>query len=536
MNWISFRGTKIFIFGIFGIFILVSFIPTIFMQKIVAPLAREKQEFLEDSNALSTSRIENVRLALLESMALSNTKLDLRQQWLKQSSSLLSSHKKAPLKDQEIAVRRLNSFKDYYSNVKQVGRENQGLVGQMQVEAQELEKLLDKNSSLVELLQMRRREKDFLLRKDQKYSRIYLERYQALLKTGLTPRQQEQAKLYKDLFIKTAALVEKQKSLRADYLDQARGYNDYLERAVRSHQKHDVDVLSATEKAYNKLNLINLISIVLLTSLLLFIYVYLRRENTLKLLTLEEKLRLQSGLLSHEKLAGLGTLAAGIAHEIKNPLTIIVNASEMLGIQLSEGEKQKELEHLNDKILSNAQRAAGIVQNMLDLARGGERPKVPCPLRDIILDSYNLAYQSFRARFSITIDFVPELENVENMLCAKADISQVFINLFENSFYAMKKNAESKSEAGIEYAPRLTCLLKTSPSAVSVIIRDNGIGISKEDINKILEPFFTTKPPGEGTGLGMSLVYDIIKAHNGEIDIESQPGEYTQISINFKAT
>jgi signal transduction histidine kinase len=266
--------------------------------------------------------------------------------------------------------------------------------------------------------------------------------------------------------------------------------------------------------------------------------------------SLEELRTAQNRLVQTEKLASLGQLTAGIAHEIKNPLNFVNNFSAVSVELLDELQaalpkagpddgSRKEINELAnllrgnlDKILQHGKRADSIVKNMLLHSREGSGERRPVDLNSIIDESLNLAYHGARAEkqeFKIRLErsFDPAAGEVDMF---PQEITRVFLNLISNGFYAaMKRKAEAKLDG---YEPTLAAATRNLGDSVEIRIRDNGGGISPEVKEKMFNPFFTTKPPGEGTGLGLSLSYDIIvKQHAGSIEVDTEPGEFTEFRI-----
>lgn len=266
--------------------------------------------------------------------------------------------------------------------------------------------------------------------------------------------------------------------------------------------------------------------------------------------SLEDLRTAQDRLIQTEKLASLGQLTAGIAHEIKNPLNFVNNFSAlsvelidevqeaMAGMQI-EGNRRAEVgEILNmlrgnlDKVMQHGKRADSIVKNMLLHSRQGSGERQPVDINAIVEESLNLAYHGARAgnqSFNIT------LEKSLDPTAGKVDlfpqeITRVLLNLIANGFYAATKR---KAEAnGADYEPTLAAATKNLGDSIEIRIRDNGTGIAPEVREKMFNPFFTTKPAGEGTGLGLSLSYDIIvKQHAGSMEVDSRPGEFTEFRI-----
>jgi GAF domain-containing protein len=266
--------------------------------------------------------------------------------------------------------------------------------------------------------------------------------------------------------------------------------------------------------------------------------------------SLEELRTAQNRLVQTEKLASLGQLTAGIAHEITNPLNFVNNFSAVSVELLDELQEalpktglddaaRAEISELTDllrgnldKIVQHGKRADSIVKNMLLHSREGSGERRPVDLNSIIDEALNLAYHGARAEkqeFKIRLErsFDPAAGEVDLF---PQEITRVFLNLISNGFYAaMKHKAETKLNG---YEPTLAAATRNLGDSVEIRIRDNGGGIPPEVREKMFNPFFTTKPPGEGTGLGLSLSYDIIvKQHAGSIEVDTEPGEFTEFRI-----
>lgn len=266
--------------------------------------------------------------------------------------------------------------------------------------------------------------------------------------------------------------------------------------------------------------------------------------------SLEELRTTQDRLARTEKLASLGQLAAGIAHEIKNPLNFVNNFSAVSVELIDELREALDGAHLDselrvhiaglskmlqgnlDKVMQHGKRADSIIKNMLSHCRqdSGEHRSVDINL--IVEESLNLAYHGARAQkqdFNITLErsFDPAAGEIDLF---PQEITRVLLNLISNGFYATMMRKAAASEGN--YDPILTATTKNLGDSVEIGIRDNGTGIPAEVQEKMFNPFFTTKPAGEGTGLGLSLSYDIIvKQHSGSIDVDTQPGEFSEFRI-----
>jgi signal transduction histidine kinase len=270
----------------------------------------------------------------------------------------------------------------------------------------------------------------------------------------------------------------------------------------------------------------------------------------------------QEQLIQQEKLASLGQLTAGIAHEIKNPLNFVNNFSELSLeymdeineqlVKLDDSEVTEEVKALLEdvkynlqKILQHGSRADGIVKSMLMHSRGGKGIIEPTDLNELIKEYVNLAFHGMRANknpinVSIQLDLDDKIEKVQ---LNPEDFSRVILNLCKNAFDAMRVKLEEgktitedlkKINRDKEIEPYLpTLMVKTEDlgDKVLITVRDNGPGIAEENKDKLLMPFFTTKKGTEGTGLGLSITHDIIKNHEGTLQIDSKIGEFTSFKI-----
>jgi signal transduction histidine kinase len=259
--------------------------------------------------------------------------------------------------------------------------------------------------------------------------------------------------------------------------------------------------------------------------------------------TLVDLKQTQQQLVQSEKMASLGELTAGIAHEIQNPLNFVNNFSEVSNELLDEMKEEIEKGNVEDakaialdvkqnleKILHHGKRADGIVKGMLQHSRSSGGVKEPTDI-NILADEYlRLAYHGLRAKdksfnASMKTEFDESLEKV-NII--PQDIGRVILNLITNAFYVV---TERKKQEGDGYEPLVSVLTKKENGSVRIIVKDNGNGIPQKVLDKIFQPFFTTKPTGQGTGLGLSLSYDIVKAHGGELKVETKEGEGSEFTI-----
>ncbi|EAZ82012.1 sensor histidine kinase [Algoriphagus machipongonensis] len=263
----------------------------------------------------------------------------------------------------------------------------------------------------------------------------------------------------------------------------------------------------------------------------------------------------QAQLIQSEKMASLGELTAGIAHEIQNPLNFVNNFSEVseelvdeMNEELEKGEIEeakfigKDLKENLSKINHHGKRADAIVKGMLEHSRANKGEKVLTDLNALADEFVRLSYHGLRAKDkSFNADFKLELDpDLPKVNMVAPDIGRVILNLVNNAFYAVNEKAKSGSDNQIDegYQPEVT--VKTtvikSPSGdlgVELSVKDNGNGIPDSVKKKIFQPFFTTKPTGSGTGLGLSLSYDIVKAHGGELKVESMEGLGCKFIVQF---
>ncbi len=273
--------------------------------------------------------------------------------------------------------------------------------------------------------------------------------------------------------------------------------------------------------------------------------------------TLVELKAAQAQLIQSEKMASLGELTAGIAHEIQNPLNFVNNFSEVnieLAAELNEelnktgilSSDKNILEEIvnsiiqnHEKILNHGKRADSIVKNMLQHSRRNAGQKEPHDINALADEYLRLSYHGLRAKdtsFNATLktDFDQSIGKI-NMV--PQDIGRVLLNIFNNAFYSVnekkKQRIENSSTAQEVYEPAILVSTKKLGDKIQIIIKDNGNGIPQNVLDKIFQPFFTTKPTGQGTGLGLSLSYDIIKEHGGELTVTTQEGVGAEFIIQL---
>jgi signal transduction histidine kinase len=260
--------------------------------------------------------------------------------------------------------------------------------------------------------------------------------------------------------------------------------------------------------------------------------------------TLEQLQQTQKQLIQSEKMASLGELTAGIAHEIQNPLNFVNNFSEVsaelideLDEELNKGDVEEAKALARDvkqnlkKIRHHGKRADGIVKGMLEHSRASTGQKEATDINKLADEYLRLAYHGLRAKDkNFNTDLVTNFDkNLPSVDVIPQDISRVLLNLFNNAFYAVNQKEKT---VGNSYKPVVEVSTSRQNGSVVIKVEDNGIGIPDSVKDKIMQPFFTTKPTGEGTGLGLSLSYDIVvKGHGGKIDVETKENEFTEFTI-----
>jgi len=262
--------------------------------------------------------------------------------------------------------------------------------------------------------------------------------------------------------------------------------------------------------------------------------------------TLEQLKTTQQQLIQSEKLASLGELTAGIAHEIQNPLNFVNNFSEVsmelvdeMEEELAKGDKEEvmaiaaDIKQNLEKIRHHGRRADGIVKGMLQHSRASSNTKEPTDINKLADEYLRLAYHGLRAKDkSFNAELETHLsENLPLVNVVPQDIGRVLLNLFNNAFYAVQQKQKTM---GGDFKPVVKLITAVKGKMLEITVADNGTGIPDDVKDKILQPFFTTKPTGEGTGLGLSLSYDIVaKGHGGKIDLNSKEGEGSEFMIKL---
>ena len=326
------------------------------------------------------------------------------------------------------------------------------------------------------------------------------------------------------------------------------------------------EVLAAEKKRENEVAktkqgalIIGLVLVLILALVALSAYNNKQKANKLLLAqkqqiegTLSELKTTQTQLIQSEKMASLGELTAGIAHEIQNPLNFVNNFSEVntelideLTNELSAGNNEAAISIAQDikenasKINHHGRRADAIVKGMLQHSRASTGQKEPTDVNTLADEYLRLSYHGMRAKdksFNVTLktDYDKSLSAGEGgagkINIVRQDIGRVLLNLYNNAFYAVSEKSKNQTEP---YEPTVSLTTKKIGDKVQLTVRDNGNGIPQKVVDKIFQPFFTTKPTGVGTGLGLSLSYDIIKSHGGEIKVQTKEGEGTEFTIEL---
>ena len=325
-----------------------------------------------------------------------------------------------------------------------------------------------------------------------------------------------------------------------------------IEQISLTEQKAIFDLKEKETSFRRRLILLGLLTILFISGIISFILWrnnrIRRSANEVLQRTLSDLRTTQAQLIQSEKLASLGELTAGIAHEIQNPLNFVNNFAEIsvdLAKELDEEidkepldkslvkELVKDISQNQEKINHHGQRASSIVKGMLEHSRTSTGIKEPTDLNALADEYLRLAYHGLRAKdssFNATMEthFDSDLPKIEVI---PQDIGRVLLNLINNAFYAI----HDKAKQGIEgYNPTVTVSSKKLEKGIEISVKDNGNGITEAIKEKIFQPFFTTKPTGQGTGLGLSLAYDIVtKGHGGSLAVDSSPGDGTSFVIQL---
>jgi len=242
-----------------------------------------------------------------------------------------------------------------------------------------------------------------------------------------------------------------------------------------------------------------------------------------------EKISLQAELMRAGHLASLGELAAGVAHEINNPINGVINYAQMLTDKMEPGSREEELSR---RIIKEGSRIADIVRGLLSFARERKDDKIPVRIADILNETFSLTMTQLQKDHIILKTDIPE--NIPEITANPQQIQQVFLNIINNARYALNSKYPGPDE---NKRMEILCDAVNIHEArlVRIFFLDHGSGIPSDILDKVVNPFFTTKPPGSGTGLGLSISYGFIKDHGGSLQIESKEGEYAKIIIELPA-
>ena len=341
-----------------------------------------------------------------------------------------------------------------------------------------------------------------------------------------------------------------------DYLQgRIKGLSEFQQSFFEDQLRVQKSQAEKTERA-NKIKLYSLVGgLLFLCSIGVFLYRNNRqKQETNKKLeaTLTDLRSTQAQLIQSEKMASLGELTAGIAHEIQNPLNFVNNFSEVsnelideMNAELDKGDIDEakliavDVKQNLEKITHHGKRAGDIVKGMLQHSRSSSGVKELTDINALADEYLRLAFHGLRAKdktFNATLktDFD---ETIGNINIIPQDIGRVILNLITNAFYAVderkKQQPENLPTGQAGYEPNVSVSTKKINDGLEIKVTDNGNGIPQNIIDKIFQPFFTTKPTGQGTGLGLSLAYDIVKAHGGELKVETKEGEGSAFSIIF---
>jgi signal transduction histidine kinase len=316
----------------------------------------------------------------------------------------------------------------------------------------------------------------------------------------------------------------------------------YLPLKIKEKVRGVITVQSFQKNAYSDYQLY------MLRNIAIYATIALENADSFKKLnqTVDSLKKTQTQLIQSEKMASLGELTAGIAHEIQNPLNFVNNFSEVNAELIDELEQEigrgnleeirslaKNIKENEQKIIHHGKRADAIVKGMLQHSRSSSGQKELADINALADEYLRLAYHGLRAKDkSFNASFKTNLDNsIDKVSIIPQDIGRVLVNLINNAFYAV---GEKRKQTSNGYEPTVTVTTKKINGKVEVSVKDNGNGIPQKVLDKIFQPFFTTKPTGEGTGLGLSLSYDIItKGHGGELKVETNEGEGTEFIIQL---
>ena len=322
-----------------------------------------------------------------------------------------------------------------------------------------------------------------------------------------------------------------------------------LQLLMLSEQKHQLEIEQEQERFKNNTRMIAMWSAVGIFLIIAFILFRNNRQKQKTNKVLENMLSnlksTQTQLIQSEKMASLGELTAGIAHEIQNPLNFVNNFSEVnrelvaeLKVEIKKGNFDEvnaiadDIEDNEEKINHHGKRADAIVKGMLQHSRTSSGQKEPTDINALTEEYLRLAYHGLRAKDkSFNAVMKTEFDNsIGKINVVPQEIGRAILNLINNAFYTVEEKARKTTDG---YEPTVLVSTKKAKDKVEIKVTDNGNGISEKVLDKIFQPFFTTKPTGQGTGLGLSLSYDIVKAHGGELKVETEEGRGAEFIIQL---
>jgi two-component system, NtrC family, sensor kinase len=348
-------------------------------------------------------------------------------------------------------------------------------------------------------------------------------------------------------------------SLNTRRIDNLRAFQKVL-MEQQAEQKEYEKKLLIDRSRIRTFTMLSFLIVVCLVAIILYRNYKQKQRSNIELLKILSDLKsTQAQLIQSEKMASLGELTAGIAHEIQNPLNFVNNFSEVSSelidevkekraksraLRQSSGTEITTEEQLEDEILEDikqnlekinhhGKRADAIVKGMLEHSRTGSGEKELTDINSLASEYLNLAYQSFKSKnegvdIRLITDLDPTIPKIE---LVRADIGKVLLNILNNAFYAVTSSRHGGQAFEIQELPKVTIKTKNLGNTIQISISDNGPGIPDAIKDKIFQPFFTTKPTGQGTGLGLSLSYDIVKAHGGDLRLETEEGKGSKFTI-----
>jgi len=378
--------------------------------------------------------------------------------------------------------------------------------------------------------------------------------YSVLRKTNVYPRILDASSLLAQLHRKTgkldSALYYQDITIALNDSLYGKDKSNELQLLLLQEQKRHAETLSTEERSKNSQLLIGLVSItgvILIASMLLFRNNRIKQKTNVALQqTLKELRSTQSQLVQSEKMASLGELTAGIAHEIQNPLNFVNNFADVNRELLTEMKAELDQGNLEEAkaiansvienegmITNHGKRADVIVKGMLQHSRSSTGVKEPTDINALTDEYLRLSYHGLRAKdktFNATL-ITDYDKTIGTINIIPQDIGRVVLNLINNAFYAVNDREKSQTTG---YEPQVIVSTKKSGGQILISVKDNGTGIPDSIKDKIFQPFFTTKPTGQGTGLGLSLAYDIVtKGNGGELNVTTQEGRGSEFIITL---